>query len=94
MPLCLDYMESQTLSLGNKMTSDGQVSTLQEMLAQLSPGEQESLGALGPVSGLSVLALLKRVRELFGQQKLEDLLTRCNPDLSCSWSITTAMGKS
>lgn len=76
------------------MTSDGQVSTLQELLAQLSPAEQESLGALGSVSGLSVLALLRRVRELFGQQKLEDLLTRCNPELSCSWSITTALGKS
>lgn len=76
------------------MASDGQVSTLQELLAQLSVAEQESLGALGPVSGLSALALLKRVRELFGQHKLEELLTRCSPELSCSWSITTAIGTS
>lgn len=73
------------------MTSDGQVSTSRELLELLSASEQATLGS---VSSVSLVALLRRVRDSFGQERLEEVLKQCCPELNSSWSITTATGTS
>ena len=83
------------------MISEQRQTSTRDILTLLSASEQQAVitmqlqSSFGPdqLQTTAAVPVLRRVLELFGQQRLQEVLEACTPDVTGNWTSTEAVGK-